>query len=83
MEQEKAALGIFITLAEPTAPMTNAAHASGSFKHEVMGRTYDKIQIVTVKDIIEKKIRLELPLSHDVVSSAEKEVVGKQVDLFE
>lgn len=82
VEQEKAALGIFITLQEPTSPMTKAAHASGTFHHAAMGRSYDKIQIVTIKDIIEKKARFELPLSHDVLSSAEKDIAAKQIDLF-
>ncbi len=73
MEQERAPLGIFITLQEPTAAMIKAAHIAGSYRHALMGRDYDRIEIVTIKDMIEKRKRLEMPLSIDVLKSSERE----------
>ena len=37
MEQERAPMGIFITLEEPTPSMIRAAKAAGQFTHEDMG----------------------------------------------
>lgn len=70
IEQEKATLGIFITLHSSTGPMDKAAHAAGTYKHITMGRSYNKIQIVTIKEMIEKGVRLEMPLGLEVVKSA-------------
>jgi len=47
-----------------------------------MTQSYDKIQIVTVKDIIENQARLNMRLSYEVVKSAEKQKeVVKQLEL--
>ncbi len=70
MEQERAALGIFITLRPSTKSMDTAAHAAGTYTHVAMGRNYNRIQIVTIKDMVEKGVRLEMPLVRDVVRSA-------------
>jgi len=72
MGREKAALAILITLEEPTGPMIKEAKAAGQFTHAVMGRTYDKIDIVTIKEIIEGGKRLDIPMSLEVVAAAKK-----------
>lgn len=72
MEQEQAAIGIFITLQEPTRRMVKAAHSAGTYRHPLIGRTYDRIQIVTVKDIVENGARIQLPLMREVVKAAER-----------
>ena len=36
-----------------------------------MGRNYDKIQIVTVQEIIERGKRLEIPMSLEVLKKAQ------------
>jgi hypothetical protein len=82
IEQEKAPLGVFITLQDPTQPMLRAAHAVGTYTHPMMGRKYDRIQIITVRDIIEKGVRLEMPLTREVVKSAELSTTAEQKDLF-
>lgn len=70
MSREGAALAFMITLEEPTGPMIAEAKAAGTYRHEVMGRTYDTIQIVTIREIIEKKRRLDMPMSWEVVKKA-------------
>ena len=37
-----------------------------------MGRNYDKISIVTIKEIVEDGKRLEIPMSLEVVKAAQK-----------
>lgn len=82
MEREKAQLATLITLDEPTRAMKDEAINSGFYHHPIMGRDYERIQIVTVQDLIEKKKRLELPLSFDVIKSAQKKVDDSQLGLF-
>lgn len=66
MDRAGAAMATLITLEPPTGPMIAEAKGTGQYRHELMGRNYDKIQIVTVQEIIEKHRRLELPLSKEV-----------------
>ena len=66
MGREKAALAVLITLEEPSGPMIGEAKAAGQYLHETMGHRYDKISIVTVKQIVEDGVRLEIPMSVEV-----------------
>lgn len=83
MEKAGAALAVFITLEEPTKPMMQDAKAAGQYKHEEMGKSYDKISIVTVHEIIEHRTRLEIPMGMEVLKAAQKEIREKQDVLFE
>ncbi|MEG3931239.1 DNA methyltransferase [Microcoleus sp. T3_B1] len=80
---EQAALGIFISLKEPTKDMIKTAKSAGIYQSRYMSQSSDKIQIVTIKEILEQKKRLDVRLSLEVVKSAEKqmEVKGKQLEL--
>jgi DNA modification methylase len=80
MNREKAEMAVLITLEPPTAPMEQDANAAGTFKHEMMGHSYNRIQIVTVDDILAGK-RLEIPMSLEVLKSAQREVEDKQMPL--
>ncbi len=72
MEREKAALAVLITLQAPSAPMTKEAKSAGQYKHELMGRSYDRIKIVTVKEIVESGARLDIPMSLEVLAAAQR-----------
>ncbi len=63
VEREKALIGLFITLAEPTKPMVTEAAGGGFVELDVgVGRArFRKIQILTVKDLLEGA-RAELPV---------------------
>ena len=52
MERERAALSILITMEPATKPMIAEAKAAGQYTHEDMGRTYDRIAIVSVREIV-------------------------------
>lgn len=80
---EQAALGIFISLKEPTKDMIKTAKSAGIYQSRYMNQSSDKIQIVTIKEMLEQKKRLDVRLSFEVVKSAEKqmEVKSKQLEL--
>lgn len=59
----KAAIGILITLNEPTEPMKLEARDAEYYESPTRGKKYPKIQIITVKELLEKKWP-EMPLSN-------------------
>ena len=83
MTIESASLAIFITLEEPTKDMLKTAKSAGFYQSKYMSHTCDKIQIVTIKEIIEDQQRLNIRLSYEVLKSAEKqkEVRVNQIEL--
>lgn len=81
MERERAELAVLITLEEPSGPMLKDASAAGSYHHEMMGRSYDRIQIVKVREIIEQGKRLNIPTSLEVLKAARTAAQGDQMDL--
>jgi DNA modification methylase len=82
MEREKAPIATLITLEEPTASMKNEARGAGLYTHELTGNAYNRIQIVTVRAIIEDGKRLEMPLSLDVLKKAASHVKEEQLQLL-
>jgi DNA modification methylase len=85
MSLEQAQMGIFITLKEPTKDMITTAKQAGIYKNEFMKQNYDKISIVTIREIIEEEKRLTMVLIDEVLKSAEKikEAKGEQLDMFD
>jgi site-specific DNA-methyltransferase (adenine-specific) len=71
VSRESAAIGILLSLEEPTKPMLAEASAAGTYQNELTGQTYDKLQIVTIQEVIDGK-RLSLPLALEVLKSAER-----------
>jgi DNA modification methylase len=59
VDREKAKIGVFITLAEPTGPMQTEAIKAGFYETEY-GK-YPKLQIFTIKDLFDGK-RPAIPL---------------------
>lgn len=82
MGREKAALAVLITLEPPSAPMIREAKAVGQYRHDLMGRSYDSISIVTVQEIVEGGKRLEIPMSQAVLAAAERAADAEQIDLL-
>ncbi|MFZ0914944.1 MAG: DNA methyltransferase [Candidatus Korobacteraceae bacterium] len=81
MGREKAALAVLITMEEPSGPMLKEAKAAGQYQHETMGRSYDKISIVTIKEIVEEGKRLEIPMSLEVLAAAKRAVEEEQLGI--
>jgi hypothetical protein len=63
-------------------PMIAEAKELGQYRHETMGRNYDKISIVTIQDIVENEKRLDIPMSVEVVTAAKRASESKQIDLL-
>lgn len=56
MEREKAEIGAFITLEEPTRPMIEEAVSAGFYEPKLLqGRKYPKIQILTIEKLFEDR----------------------------
>jgi site-specific DNA-methyltransferase (adenine-specific) len=61
MEREKAAIGIFLTLKEPTREMEKEAAAAGLY--ETGGQKVPRLQILTAEDILDNR-RPQVPFGH-------------------
>lgn len=68
-QREKAEIGILITMGD-TKPMRGEAAALGKYKHPMLNREDNRIQIVTIAEILEGK-RIDLPMGRDMVKSAQ------------
>lgn len=55
VENTKSAMGILITLQEPTKPMVEAAFEANHYTSPTWGDKYPKIQILTIKELLEGK----------------------------
>lgn len=60
VDREKAAIGIFITLAEPTRPMQTEAVSAGYYESN-LGTSYPKIQILTIEGLLSGQQKAEYP----------------------
>jgi site-specific DNA-methyltransferase (adenine-specific) len=81
VEREKALIGVFITLAEPTGPMKTEAIKVGFYKPPY-GQECQKIQILTIGELFEGK-QPKVPLvDTSVFKSAKVEAKATQPKLF-
>ncbi|AWN07416.1 DNA methylase [Streptomyces phage Maneekul] len=55
VESQRAAMGVFVCMNEPTKGMVEAANHSGAYNHPANGQRYPKVQIISVKDLINGK----------------------------
>jgi hypothetical protein len=62
VDREKAAIGVLLTLQQPTQPMRAEAASARSYRSPVWGREYPGIQLFTVEDLLAGK-RVEFPPS--------------------
>jgi hypothetical protein len=60
VEREKAAVGVFITLEEPTKPMKKEAADAGFYHSDWLETKHPKLQIVTIEELIAGK-QVDLP----------------------
>jgi hypothetical protein len=80
VDREKAKLGVFLTLADPTGPMIREAAAAGIYRTEY--GEYPKIQILTVEQLFAGQ-RPEMPwIDPTVFRKAKREMKGSQEKLL-
>ncbi|HEX7415016.1 MAG TPA: hypothetical protein VF411_13310, partial [Bacteroidia bacterium] len=83
MHDTDVVMGILLCLYEPTKGMVVAAKEMGTYKNTYFNKEYPKLQIISVKDMFDKEVRLDIPYVVDVVKSAKlKEDTRDQIDLF-
>ncbi len=62
LEREGAEIGLFITLEEPSKPMQVEAATAGAYTSPIDGRDYPRIQVLTIRQILEEHQKPMLPL---------------------
>jgi site-specific DNA-methyltransferase (adenine-specific) len=61
LEREKAAIGLFITLEEPTREMRLEASTAGIYHSELWNRDYPRIQLLSIRELLEEHRKPVLP----------------------
>lgn len=86
--REKAEFGFLICTSLPTKPMREEIAAAGKYRHPLLDREDDRLQVVTVAELFERPdkpaARLNLPMgrSDAVKSAAAQGDADKQMDLL-
>ncbi|MBA3688732.1 MAG: restriction endonuclease [Chloroflexi bacterium] len=62
MEAQGAEIGLFITLEEPSKPMLLEASTAGVYTSAISGKDYPRIQILSIRDLLEEHAKPMLPL---------------------
>jgi adenine specific DNA methylase Mod len=76
VDREEAAIGLFVTLEEPTGPMSVEATSAGYYKSS-LGTSFPKIQILTIDNLLNCSQR---PLYPDITSGGLTFKKAKQED---
>jgi NACHT-associated inactive Restriction Endonuclease 1 len=84
VEREEAAIGVFITLEEPTRDMKAESASAGFYHSNVWNKDYPRVQILTIEDLLNNK-SIDMPpyTTAQTFKQAEKvkEKEGKQGEL--
>lgn len=83
MEREKAPVGVFLTKALPTAAMEKEAAAVGRFHAEATGKSYPRLQILTLAELFQGR-RPDIPYVDPggAFRRAAREEMGRQGSLL-
>ena len=60
VEREKAAIGVLISMEDPTKPMQTEAVTAGFFESKTWGKKYPKVQLLTIAELLAGK-KIEMP----------------------
>lgn len=68
INNEDAAIGVFICIEEPTAPMRKAAADAGMFQTKsIAGSSHPRLQILTIEELLAGK-KIDMPAQQDIRS---------------
>lgn len=82
VERENAAMGVFITLAEPSGDMKTEAVSAGFYTSEHFGKDFAKIQIVTIAELLAGN-EIKMPSASAAFKQAEKvSKDDRQIEMF-
>jgi site-specific DNA-methyltransferase (adenine-specific) len=71
VEREDAAIGVFITLEEPTKPMKEEAVSAGYYHSRGWGKDYPRIQILTIEELLHGAT-VKMPPQHGTFKEAQR-----------
>jgi DNA modification methylase len=85
VDREQAAIGVLISMLDPTGPMKEEAVTAGFFESKTWGKKYPKIQLLTIADLLAGK-KIDMPPIKQVDATfkrAEKHKAdgGKQLEI--
>jgi site-specific DNA-methyltransferase (adenine-specific) len=72
IEREKAVIGVFITLEEPTSAMTKEAATAGFYESIAWGKQYPRIQILTIEQLLQGA-EIQMPPQHGTFKQAPRQ----------
>jgi site-specific DNA-methyltransferase (adenine-specific) len=83
LDREKAAIGVFLTLEAPSAPMRKEAAEAGFYHSDGWGQNYPRIQILTIESLIHGA-RVDMPPTGATFQQAPKhKPTGQTRGLFD
>lgn len=71
VEREKAAIGVLISMEEPTKPMKTEAVTAGFYEPKIWHEKHPKIQLLTIEDLLGGK-KIDMPRRYEVDSTFKK-----------
>jgi DNA modification methylase len=71
VDREKAAIGVLISMEEPTGPMKTEAVTAGFFESKTWDRKHPKIQLLTVAELLDGK-KIDMPPRREVDATFKK-----------
>jgi site-specific DNA-methyltransferase (adenine-specific) len=71
VQREDAAIGVFVTLEEPTRDMTTEAVSAGFYRSPGWGRDYPRIQIFTIAELL-RRAEVQMPPAHGTFKQAQR-----------
>ena len=87
VDREKAAIGVLISMEDPTKPMQTEAVTTGFFESKTWGKKYPKIQLLTIAELLAGK-KIDMPPIRQVDKTFKKAVrykgsEGEQLNMKE
>jgi site-specific DNA-methyltransferase (adenine-specific) len=82
VERETAAMGVFITLEEPSRDMVTEAVTAGHYHSPGWNKDYPRLQILTVADLLKGQARVEMPPEFQTFQQVRPVPTHAQVALF-
>ncbi|MCX6338662.1 MAG: DNA methyltransferase [Candidatus Aureabacteria bacterium] len=71
VDREKAAIGVLISMEEPTKPMKTEAATAGFYESKLWNKKYPKIQLLTIEDLLTGK-QVKMPPVKQVSTTFKK-----------
>ena len=71
VEREKAAIGVLISMEEPTKPMKTEAVTAGFFESKTWDRKHPKIQLLTIAELLDGR-KIDMPPRREVDATFKK-----------